>query len=44
MRINGGYESDSKLAKEMNNNLVNSIRGKLAILDELYIGNSNNDD
>ena len=44
MRINGGYESDSKLAKEMNNNLVNSIRGKLAILDELYIDNSNNDE
>ena len=44
MRIKGGYDSDVKLSKEINNNLVDSIKGKLAILDELYIDNSKNDD
>ena len=42
MKINGGYENDTKLGKEINNILIDSIKGKLAILDELYIDNISN--
>ena len=37
--INGGYNENKKLGKEVNKFLIDSIKGKLTILDELYNNN-----
>ena len=44
MKAKGGYLNNQDLGNDLNTKIINSIRGKLAILDELYIDNSNNGD
>ena len=44
MKINGGYENNEKLGKEVNNCLIDSIKGKLAILDALSFNKEDKED
>ena len=36
MNLNGGFKKNLELGNELNNLLIDSIKGKIAILDELY--------
>ena len=36
MNVKGGYENNTKLGNEVNNMILDSIKGKLAIIDGLY--------
>ena len=40
MNANGGFEYNTELGYKVNNLLIDSIKGKLAILDEIYIDNN----
>ena len=44
MKINGGFENNEKLGKEVNNCLIDSIKGKLAILDALSFNKEDKED
>ena len=39
INLNGGFENDIKLGNEYSGILIDSIQGKLTILDEIYHGN-----
>ena len=44
MKINGGYENNEQLGKEVNNCLIDSIKGKLAILGALSFNKEDKED
>ena len=41
MNVNGGYENNTELGNKVNLILVDSIKGKLTVLNELFYDDNN---